>query len=40
LMQKYAEKKGPISDALNQKKDQVLAQSLAARVAHAACTDI
>jgi 4'-phosphopantetheinyl transferase len=40
LMQKYAEKKGPISDALTQKKDQVLAQSLAARLALAACTDI
>jgi len=40
LLQKYAEKKGPISDALTQKKDQVLAQSLAARLALAACTDI
>ena len=40
LLQKYAEKKGPISDALKQKKDQVLAQSLAARLALAACTDI
>ena len=40
LLQKYTEKKGPISDALIQKKDQVLAQSLAARLALAACTDI
>jgi 4'-phosphopantetheinyl transferase len=40
LLQKYAEKKGPIPDALTQKKDQVLAQSLAARLALAACTDI
>ena len=40
LMQKYAEKKGPISESLSQKKDQVLAQSLAARLALEACTDI
>ena len=40
LLQTYCETHGPLPEALAQKKDQVLAQSLAARLALAACTDI
>ena len=40
LLQTYCETHGPLPDSLAQKKDQGLAQSLAARLALAACTDI